>query len=69
MTQNYVKPPRTNDPKEMQKFVEQVCLYINTTMNRVSAAEADSTAADVATLKTDFNSLLSKLRTAGLLNT
>ena len=53
----------------MQKFVEQVCLYINTTMNRVSAAEADSTAADVATLKTDFNSLLSKLRTAGLLNT
>lgn len=32
-----------------------------------AAAQADSTAVDVATLKTDFNSLLAKLRTAGLL--
>ena len=69
MTQRYVTPPRTDDPKEMQKFLEQICLYINTTMGRVSAAEADSTAANVAELVTDFNSLLAKLRTAGLLNT
>jgi len=32
------------------------------------AAQADSVAADVATLKTDFNSLLAKLRLAGILS-
>ncbi len=53
----------------MEKFFEQLCFYINTSMDRVSAAQSDSTAADVATIKTDFNSLLAKLRTAGLLNT
>lgn len=31
------------------------------------AAQADSTAPDVATLKTDFNALLAKLRLAGIL--
>jgi hypothetical protein len=31
------------------------------------AAQADSTATDVAGLKTDFNALLAKLRTAGIL--
>lgn len=30
-------------------------------------AQVDSVAADVATLKTDFNALLAKLRTAGIL--
>ena len=34
-----------------------------------AAAQVDSVAADVATLKTDFNALLAKLRTAGLLAT
>lgn len=32
-----------------------------------AAAQADSVAADIATLKTDFNALLAKLRTAGAL--
>jgi len=32
-----------------------------------AAAQADSVAADVATLVTDFNALLAKLRTAGIL--
>lgn len=32
-----------------------------------AAAQVDSTATDVAGLKTDFNGLLAKLRTAGLL--
>jgi hypothetical protein len=32
------------------------------------AAQADSTAPDVATLKTDFNALLAKLRLAGILS-
>lgn len=35
----------------------------------VAAAQADSTAATIAALKDDFNSLLGKLRTAGLLAT
>lgn len=32
------------------------------------AAQADSTATDVAGLKTDFNALLAKLRSAGILS-
>lgn len=32
-----------------------------------AAVQADSTASDVATIKTDFNALLAKLRTAGML--
>lgn len=32
------------------------------------AAQADSVAADVPTLKTDFNNLLAKLRLAGILS-
>lgn len=31
--------------------------------------QADSTAPDVTTLKTDFNALLAKLRAAGILST
>ena len=65
----YVTPPRTPDPKELEKYREQTCLYINTALDRVAAADDDSTAADVATLKNDFNDLLAKLRTAGLLAT
>lgn len=34
-----------------------------------AAAQADSTATDVAGLLADFNSLLAKLRTAGVLET
>ena len=34
-----------------------------------AAAQADSTAVDVAGLKSDFNALLAKLRTAGTLKT
>jgi len=32
-----------------------------------AAAQADTTAADLAALKVDFNALLAKLRTAGIL--
>lgn len=32
------------------------------------AAQVDSVAADVATLKTDFNALLAKLRAAGVIS-
>lgn len=34
-----------------------------------AAAQTDSTAATVADLRTDFNALLAKLRTAGILDT
>lgn len=64
----YVKPPRTDDPKEMSKFFEEICRYLNAALNRVSAVDADSTAADVATIVADHNDLLAKLRTAGLLS-
>lgn len=66
--QSYVIPPRTDDPKELKRFYEQVCLYINTALSRVSAADADSTASTVDDLKTDYNDLLAKLRAAGLLD-
>lgn len=38
-------------------------------VNPVCEAEADSTASDVAGIVADFNSLLAKLRTAGILAT
>lgn len=47
-----------------------MALSNGTTFRKVgvqAAAEADSTATTVANLKNDFNSLLAKLRTAGLL--
>ena len=34
----------------------------------VAAAQVDSVATDVATLKTDFNALLAKLKAAGLMS-
>lgn len=40
--------------------------YLNV---RVAAAQADSTATAIDTLKTDFNSLLAKLRSSGLMST
>lgn len=35
--------------------------------SRVAATQVDSVAADAATLKTDFNALLAKLKAAGLM--
>ena len=45
--------------------------YIDTTMTTFNkiAAQVDSTAPDVATLKADFNSFLAKLRASGLMDT
>ena len=44
--QAYVIPPRTDDPKELSRFFEQVCLYINTTME-VSGASVDTSGTPV----------------------
>lgn len=43
--------------------------FLSALSGRVAAAQADSTAADVAALKADFNALLEKLRAAGLMET
>ena len=50
--------------------LEMFYTYRNSTwFSNMAAAQIDSVATDVATLKTDFNNLLAKLRTAGLLST
>jgi hypothetical protein len=54
-------PAGTSKPKN------QAALNLVLPAGAKAAAQADSTATDVAGLKTDFNSLLAKLRTAGLL--
>lgn len=46
------------------KFVD----YSNVENTPTIAAQDDSTAIDLATLVTDFNTLLANLRTSGLLN-
>lgn len=43
--------------------------YIDELQGRVAAAQADSTATDVAGIVADFNALLQKLRDAGLMKT
>jgi hypothetical protein len=53
---DYVVPPRTDDPEEMRKFYEQVCLYINTNIADIETAETDITdleAAGLTYVKTD----------------
>lgn len=40
---------------------------VQTLVGEVAAYQAASTAPDVATLKTDFNNLLTKLKAAGLM--
>ena len=63
---NRIKSPVTRDIKEIERWQTEVCKLLN---DKEAAAQSDSTAADVATLKADFNSLLAKLRTAKLLDT
>lgn len=60
-----LKPPRTEDKRELRIWQQEISVAVN---KKKVAAQADSTAADVATLKTDFNDLLAKLRTADLLS-
>jgi hypothetical protein len=70
MTQKVIFPPPPKpDPFELQRWYEGVCDKLDEYNARVAAAQADSTASDVAALKSDFNDLLAKLRTAGLMAT
>lgn len=64
-----VKPPRTEDQGELEKYRQDICANLNDVLGRVAAADADSTATTILGLRADFNDLLAKLRTAGLLTT
>ena len=63
-TTERITPPRTNDPIEQDRWRRQITRKQN---ERVAATQADSTAADVATIVADFNGLLAKLKAAGLM--
>lgn len=60
-----------NDSNELAVKDGVVAMPIATSLTlggvKQAVAQADSTATDVAGLKTDFNALLAKLRTAGIL--
>ena len=56
---DYLRPPE--HPNEHAKFLQELCRVLN---KRKPTIPIDSTAADVATLVTDFNALLAALRTA-----
>lgn len=51
------------------QFVSATSVFVDTRERRTALEQADSVAADVATLKTDFNALLAKLRAANLMAT
>lgn len=59
-----IRPPRTEDKKEVNRWRDEISKLVN---KKEAANQADSTAADVATLKADFNSLLAKLIAANLM--
>lgn len=54
MARKVIVPPRTKDPYELNQFFQNVCKVIN---NLVAAIPADSTAANVAEVVADLNSL------------
>ena len=55
--------PRTQDSRELDNWIDGVTRRVNST----AAAQADTTATDVAGLVTDFNDLLAKLRAARII--
>ncbi len=56
---DFVKPP--DNEQEVERYRQRLCYVLN---KKTPVIPSDSTAADVATLKTDFNALLAALRTA-----
>lgn len=76
MGNKYVKDFKlvTKSSPTPNHFMEECALFDDNgdpvtllTGNNVMPVQADSVAADVATLKTDFNALLTKLKAAGLM--
>lgn len=64
-----LNPPRTNHPEEIRRYRELFASILNEIYERIATAQSDSTSSDVAGIVVDFNSLLAKLRTAGLMST
>jgi len=56
---DFITPPQNEN--ELSMWYQELCRIVN---KKRPAIPNDSTAADVATLKTDFNTLLAALRTA-----
>ena len=63
----------TNPPTSAGSITRPVALYLPDGSQaftvKKAAAQADTVAADLAALKVDFNALLAKLRTAGVIST
>lgn len=57
------------DESELVFWRNELCRVLNEVASRVAVYQADSTATDVAGVVADFNILLGKLRTAGLMET
>lgn len=60
-----------SNPTKSESAPIQIALYnadgTKASTVKTAAAQADTTAADLAALKVDFNALLAKLRTAGVI--
>lgn len=73
MSKKVIIPPRqyngVTDPLELERFHRTLSDLVNDTNGRVATAQANSAAASLAALVTDFNALLAKLKTAGLMET
>ena len=59
-----VIPPRTKDPKELDRFYRTICQELNL---KECTSQSDSTATTVSDLKDDFNALLAKMKTKHLM--
>ena len=59
MARDAIVPPRTDDPKERERFYKNVCRIINSMINSIPA---DSTAVDVAGVVSDLNDLQDAIR-------
>ena len=56
---DFVKPP--DNEMETERYRHEICRVLN---KKTPVISSDSTAADVATIVSDFNALLAALRTA-----
>jgi len=66
MVDRVVPPRNPEDTAELDRFFRNAAREINV---KECASQSDTTAADLAALKVDFNLLLAKLKTAHLMET
>jgi hypothetical protein len=65
---NQISPTKAPDSTEQERFYRSLADALNRLDDRVAGAQADSTASTVGELVADFNALLAKLRTAGIMS-